>query len=103
MISRRTIYSLLLALLLALGIRLWAIGVRDDCDRAGPSNPASPKSVIVESGTRTIAVPCTYWVPRQSMQVQALLLFNLALGIVFLVSVGTDWARYRARRRAGLA
>ena len=103
MISRRTIYSLLLTLLLALSIRLWAANQRDDCDRAGPANPATPNSVLVESGTRTITVPCTYWVPRQSTRVQIMLLFNIVLGVVFLVSVITDWSRYRARRRAGLA
>ncbi len=103
MISRRTIYSLLLTLLLAIGIRVWALSVRDDCDRAGPSNPATPNTVAVESGTRTIDVPCTYWVPRQPTRVQILLLVNVALGVVFIVSAATDWTRYRARRRVGLA
>lgn len=98
MISRRTIYSLLLTLLLALGIRLWALGQRDDCDRLAPNPNAQ---VMVQSGTRTITVPCTYWVPRQPVQVQALLLLNLVLGVVFFISAGADWARYRARRRAG--
>ena len=101
MISRRTIFALLLTLLLAVSIRIWAVSVRDDCDRLGPGSRANPTSVLVESGTRTITVPCTYWVPRQSMKVQALLLFNAVLGVVFVVSVFTDWARYRARRRAG--
>ncbi len=54
---------------------------------------------MVESGTRTIIVPCNYWVPRQSMRVQTLLLFNVVLGVVFVVSVFTDWARYHHRRR----
>ena len=99
MISRRTIFSLILTLLLAVSIRLWAVSVRDDCDRFGKGTPANPTSVIVESGTRTIDVPCTYWVPRQSVRVQALLLFNIALGVVFLVSVAGDWSRWRERRR----
>ena len=101
MISRRTIYVLLLTLLLAAGIRIWAMGVRDDCDRLGPGTRDAPSTVMVESGSRTIVVPCNYWVPRQSMKVQALLLFNVVLGVVFVVSFLTDWARYRARRRAG--
>ncbi len=99
MISRRTIFSLLLTLLLAVGIRIWAANAYDPCDHLGPSPRGVPKSVYVESGTRTIAVPCTYWIPRQSMRVQALLLFNAVLVLVFLISTGNDWARHRAIRR----
>ena len=99
-ISRRTLYTLLLTLLLAASVRLWAACQRDDCDRLGPGTRGTPSSVLVESGTRTITVPCTYWVPRQPVRVQLLVLLNLVLGLVFVVSVGTDWARARARRRA---
>ncbi len=42
MISRRTVFALLLTLLLAVGIRIWAMGVRDDCDRLGPAPPRPP-------------------------------------------------------------
>jgi heme/copper-type cytochrome/quinol oxidase subunit 3 len=96
-ISRRTLFALLLTLLLALSIRLWALEQRDDCDRLGR---APNTTMMVESGTRTITVPCTwpFWALRQSIKVQILLLLNLVLGLVFVISVVTDWGRYRARR-----
>ncbi len=100
MISRRTIFSLLLTLLLAAGIRLWAANTRDDCDRQGKGSPATPTTVLVDSGTRSIVVPCTYWIPRQSPRIQALLLFNAVLALVFLLSAADDWSRTRSRRRA---
>lgn len=99
MISRRTIYTLLLTLLLVLGLRLWAVNKRDDCDRL---NGVPNAEVMVQSGTRTITVPCNYryWALRQPLWVNLLALFGGVLGVVFIISVINDWARLRARRRA---
>jgi len=99
MISRKTIFSLVLALLIFLGIRTWTIGHRDDCDRLGLNN-AKPATVNVESGTRTVEMPCNLWLPRQPVWVQGVCLLDGAVGAVFVLSLWGDWVRWR-RRRAG--
>lgn len=100
MISRRTMVTVLLALLLGLGIRVWAAGVRDDCDRMGPGTRGQPASVKVESGTRSIDVPCARWAwgLRQTRTVQALALLDGVLGLMVVVFALGDWSRWRERR-----
>ena len=99
MISRRTIFSLLLALLILCGLRLWVINHRDDCDRAANHMGQMPASVMVESGDRLVEMPCNVWIPRQPMGVQLACLLDLTVGVVFLLSVCDDWVRTRARRQ----
>jgi len=98
MISRKTIFSLLLALLIFWGIRAWTIGRRDDCDRLG-LNHAKPATVYEQSGTRTLEMPCNLWLPRQPMWVQGICLLDLAVGVVLVLSVWGDCVRWRRRRR----
>jgi hypothetical protein len=98
-ISRRTIFSLLLALLILFGLRAALLGHRDDCDAIMPITHQKPVSVYVESGTRTVEMPCTMWLPRQPVWVQMVCLVDFAVMIVFLLSVWRDCSRWLERRR----
>ncbi len=90
MISRRTIFSFLLTLLLALGLWAWASGRRDDCSAYLEGDTKAPADVIVMSGTRQVVVPCRYWFPRQPRVVQALCLLAGAGCVVFTLSLWGD-------------
>jgi hypothetical protein len=96
MISRRTIFSLLLAIMIFLGIRLWIMNHRDPCDAYLPGH-VLPATVYVESGTRTVEVPCDWWLPRQPDWLQLTCLLDLAAMVVFGLSVWRD-----IRRRSDL-
>ena len=98
MISRQTIFSLLLALLLGLGILLWTQNRRDDCDRADRFG-RKPTEVLVEQGSRVVAMSCKLWIPRQPQPLQGALLLDAVLGIVFGLSAWVEWNRTRARRK----
>jgi len=98
MISRRTIFSLLLAATIFLGIRLWILDHHDPCDSYMPGN-VHPQTVMVESGDRTVEMPCNLWLPRQSEWMQLTCLLDLAVLIVFLLSVWRDVKQWRERRR----
>jgi hypothetical protein len=98
-ISRRTIFSLLLALLILGGLRLWALGHVDDCSRPVNHLGQMPESVMVESGDRMVEMPCAWWFPRQPLAVQMVALLGAALGLVFGLSAVGDWIRTREARR----
>jgi hypothetical protein len=103
MISRQTIVTLLLALLLGVGLKFWALGQADDCDDYLAGDKTAPASQVVESGSRSIDVPCEAWIPRQSFWVQILCLLELVVLVAFTISsVGDlrDWIV--SRRRKGL-
>jgi hypothetical protein len=95
-ISRRTIFSFVFAALLALGLKAWAMQHRDDCDRAADS-PRPHQTVYVESGTRTVEMPCNFWLPRQPLWVQFASLFNMAIAAIFLLSACVDWNKRKLR------
>ncbi len=99
MISRRTIISLFLVAIIFLGIRVWMLGHRDDCERPVGTDHALPKSVYVESGTRLVEMPCDEWLPRQPVGVQLACLGDRAVGVVMVLSVAMDWRKWRERRR----
>ena len=102
MISRVTIFSLLLALMLASGIWLWNDGHPDDCARSMAASGIMPRSEYVISGTRQVVIPCNDWIMRQSLLVQILCLLNLALAAVFVVNALGDlqgWLEMRRRMR----
>jgi hypothetical protein len=99
-ISRVTIFSLLLSLLLATGIRRWYLGQRDDCRRYLAGDTSFPPSQVVVSGNRTIVVPCDQWWLRQPAAVQMLCLLDLLLAAVFLVNGLQDTRAWIERRRA---
>ncbi len=99
-ISRVTIFSLLLALLLATGIRRWYLGQRDDCARYLAGDTSFPPAQFVVSGNRTIVVPCDQWWLRQPVIVQMLCLLDLLLAAVFVVNGLQDTRAWIERRRA---
>ncbi len=98
MISRVTIFSLLLALMLGVGIYSWTQNERDACTSYPPGGKA-PASEYVISGTRQIVVPCSDWWMRQPFEVQALSLLDAAVGVLFLVNALQDARNWLAMRR----
>jgi hypothetical protein len=101
MISRQTIVSLLFALLLGVGLKSWALGQRDDCDDYLAGDKSVPASQIVESGSRSIDVPCEAWIPRQSLWVQILCLLELVVIVVFAISFVGDLRDRAVNQRRG--
>ena len=99
MISRVTIFSLLLGLMLGVGIYAWSQSERDDCTNY-PADGKAPASEYVVSGTRTIVVPCSDWWMRQPSAVQALSLLDAAVGVLFLVNALQDTRGWLTMRRA---
>jgi hypothetical protein len=101
-ISRVTVFSLLLGLMLALGIRLWSDAHPDDCARALAAEGSMPASEYVISGTRQVVVPCNDWIMRQPLRLQVLCLLNLVLAVVFVLNALADlrgWLQMRRRMR----
>jgi hypothetical protein len=98
-ISRRTIFSLLLALMIFAVLRAWLIDHRDNCDRYMTGDRTFPSSEYIESGTRTVEVPCDQWLLRQPAWVQAVCLLDLTVLVVFALSVWQDLARWNRLRR----
>jgi hypothetical protein len=104
-ISRVTIFSFLLALLLGAGIWRWNSGHTDACEAYLAGDKTAQATEYVLSGTRTIVVPCDEWLPRQPVKVQVLCLLDLVLSVVFLLHAwgdARDWLEAWRRRRAGL-
>jgi hypothetical protein len=102
MISRVTLFSLLLGLMLATGIWMWTDAHPDDCALSAAPGGAMPKSEWVVSGTRQIEVPCSDWTMRQPLPVQVLCLLDLLLAVVFALNALLDlqgWLRMRRRMR----
>ena len=102
MISRVTLFSLLLGLMLAMGIWQWASAHKDECSRylAGDKTAASSEWVV--SGTRIIEVPCSDWTMRQPLRVQVLCLLDLVVFALFAVNALADvrdQSEMRRRRR----
>ncbi len=90
MISRRTIITLLSTLLLAAGLGVWSSLHRDECSAFLGGDRHAPASQIVETGTRTIVVPCQDWLVRQAAPVQLLCVLTLAGFSIFVVSLWAD-------------
>jgi hypothetical protein len=105
MISRVTLFSLLLGLMLGAGIRLWYMRQRDDCALYLAGDKSVPASEYVVSGTRMIEVPCNDWFMRQPMRIQVLCLVDLAIAVIFVLNALSDlreWLESRRRlRQAG--
>lgn len=97
--SRVTLFSLLLALLLGTGIQLVTLQQRDACTAYLTGQQAAQKSEWVISGTREILVPCNDWFSRQPLQIQLLAVLNAVLAVVFALSALSDFQSWRAVRR----
>ena len=101
-ISRVTLFSLLLGLMLATGIRLWSGTQKDDCSRFLAGDTTAPRSEWVVSGTRTIEVPCSDWTMRQPLRIQLLCLLDVVVLVLFVLSALADvrdQSEMRRRRR----
>ena len=98
MISRITIFSFLLGLMLGLGIFLHAKGERDRCN-SYPAGGVPPKSETVVSGTREIQAPCSDWWIRQPSEIQVLCIADLGLALIFCVNALIDVRRSIQWRR----
>jgi hypothetical protein len=102
MISRVTLFSFLLALMLGMGIWMGTDGQQDNCSRFLAGDKTAPSSEWVISGTRQIVVPCNDWFARQSTRVQVLCLVDLVLSVVFVLNALADmrdWLEMRRRLR----
>jgi hypothetical protein len=99
MISRQTIGSLLLALLLGVGVKIWAQGSHDACDRVLPGDAKTPEYESVQVGPQVVMVPCRIWFLRQPPAAQGACLAGIAAGVVFVVSAGADVKRSWEIRR----
>jgi hypothetical protein len=77
MISRRTIFSLVLALLIFFAIRAWWVQHPDNCQRYLAGDKSFPPVQYVKSGSYMIPMDCRWWLPRQPTLVQAACLLDM--------------------------
>ena len=89
MISRQTIFSFLLTLLVGLGVFAWNGSKRDECDLAGPDR-ARVVVPVGQAGRKVLVASCSEWLPRQPAWVQGCCFLNGALAVVFVVSLAAD-------------
>ncbi|HEY5055223.1 MAG TPA: hypothetical protein VII58_03635 [Acidobacteriaceae bacterium] len=99
MLSRITLFSLLLALMLGLGIVMQTKSERDRCNSYA-ADGIPPRSEYVVTGTREVEVPCNDWWMRQSQTVQVLCIADAGLGMIFAVNALGDLRRGLGLRRA---
>lgn len=99
MVSRVTLYSLLLGLMLAMGIWHWSGERKDDCTRYLAGDKRAPSSELVVSGTRIVEVSCSEWTMRQPLRVQILCLLDVVVFLVFVTNALFDARDHLAVRR----
>ena len=80
----------MLAVLLATSISVWRVKHIDACAQVGANHDGTSMSVMVQSGKRTISVPCSIWVMRQPMWMQALCGLLLVLIVIFVFTLWSD-------------
>jgi hypothetical protein len=98
-VSRVTLFSLLLGLMLAMGISRWSGELKDDCSRFLAGDKSAPRSELVVSGTRTVEVSCNDWTMRQPLRVQVLCLLDIVVFLVFVTNALFDARDHFAVRR----
>lgn len=98
-LSKVTLYSLLLGLMLASGIGVWDAGQTDNCARYLAGDKSQPATQTVISGSRLVVVPCTNWIGRQPLWVQVLCLVDGALGVLFVLNLLSDLRAWLQMRR----
>ena len=99
MISRKTIYSLLLASLAAAGVFAWNTEKRDECDMAG-ANRTTMQVVIGQAGKVPVVANCSDWLPRQPQGVQGAVFLDAAAWVVFGLSLAWDVKRSAEEQEA---
>ena len=100
--SRVTLVSLLLAVMLAIGIHLWTMQQRDACSPYLSGDTKAPQSEWVMEGSREVEVSCRNWIERQSLTVQILCMLDGVIVILFLVNALSDLKEWlEARQRMG--
>ena len=101
-LSRVTLFSLLLAMLLA--IFIWSAGesMRDDCSAYLAGNKSAPSSEYITTGSHTVVISCDNWLPRQTLTVQILCILELVLVVVFIFSLLQDARSSLAMRGRGV-
>ncbi len=99
MISRMTLGSLLLALLIPSGMALWSSGHRDSCSRFLAGDTSRPRTQMVAIGSEMLEVPCEAWLPRQTMGVQIVSLLELLVLVVFAIHAVGDAREWMVWRR----
>jgi hypothetical protein len=94
-ISQKTIFSLLLALLLAGCIKAYTLRLQNPCDAYLAGQASAPSTVVKNTEGRAVEIPCSSWFLRQPRGVQAWCMFDGVLGVIFLISAWADWQRRR--------
>ena len=97
MISRITIFSLLLGLMLGLGTYMRVKGEQDRCNTYPPGT-TPPKTEYVVSGTREVEISCNDWWMRQPTTVQILCIADAGLAMIFVVNALQDiraWIQWK--------
>jgi hypothetical protein len=95
MISRKTLLSLLVALLLAGCIKAYTLSLHNPCEAYLAGQRDAPETVVVNPQGRAYQVPCNQWFLRQPPSVQVLCLADGGVFIVFLFNAVADWQRRR--------
>ena len=96
MISRKTIFSLLLALLLAGCIKAYTLRVINPCDAYLAGQAGAPATVVTNTQGRSMEIPCNSWFLQQPRTVQAWCMLDGLLVVIFLISASADWKRRRS-------
>lgn len=87
--------SLLGVLLLGAGLWVWSAQRRDECSAWLGGDRHAPASQVVQTGSRTIVVPCKDWLPRQPAVVQMLCVLTVAGLGMLVISLWADWKKER--------
>src|SRR5580704_3912854 len=101
MISRVTLGSFLLVLLVTAGIYLWSAEHWDDCARYMAGDTSLPSSEMVDVGDHQVEVQCGQWFPRQPVGLQVTCLIDLVVIIIFSLNGLGDFLEWRRVKRVG--
>jgi hypothetical protein len=99
LISKVTLFSFLLMLLLAMGIRLWTLEHVDPCAAYLSGDKTALPWQMMAMDKRAVPVPCSVWWARQPQGIQILCLLDIALAAVFLMNALGDLRDMLTRRR----
>ncbi len=99
MVSKVTVFSLLFALMLGVGIERWNVQHQDECAHFLAGEKGYSSTVMVTTGTHQVELPCAIWLPRQPTKIQILCLLDFVVAVVFFLNATADLRRaWEARR-----